>query len=353
MTVNIPFRRKETEHETEHCVIEEVVELAPADFDYFKTHLLEDFDFLTKNREKMGYSQDGTRHCLLVMATDNDDGILVDAQGSNYARYSAYLPKARQAWLLEQYNSLADFVKEMHSHVERAVQTAIANQMDGSYYLQFKDFPDPMTNPLFDHKLLEEMLSERPEFSSVETMSDEILVAISPEYQKEELDLSEYRELCKEDVEIMLAKHMLFLRDAGGEIANFSGCVMRNIDLPHAIFNNAVIEDAAFVDCNLSEADMNFVSAHGAVFKNCDLSHFYGDEGDFTKARFIGCDMHQALTMHANYTGAEFNHCNVERMLLEGCCLAQTEWTETDSNVADTYRAVYSAEEYSSEMKMD
>lgn len=346
MIINIPFQRKESEFEPEQCMVEKTIELTGAEFEYFKTHLLEDTDFLIENREAMGYSKDGVRHCLLVMSTEGDDGILVDAQGSNYARYSAYFPNARQVLLLGQYQSLSDFAKEMHGHAENAVRKVLENQTDGSYYLKPTDFPDPISNPLFDHNLLGEMLSERSEFSSVETMSDEILVAVAPEYQIKEIDLSNHRELTKEDVEIMLAKHMLFLRDAGGERANFSDCVMRDMDLTRAVFNNAIIGNAIFIDCNLTEADLNFASAQGAVFKDCDLSHFYGDEADFSNAKFIGCDLHQALTMHANYTEAEFNGCNVERTLLEGCCLAQAEWINTDNSVANTYRAVYSTEEY-------
>ena len=347
MIINIPFQRKEADIDPEPCTIEGVVEISADEFQYFKTHLMKDYDFLMINREKMGYSEDGVRHCLLVLPQDGDDGILVDTQGANYARYSSYLPNARQMMSVGQYQSLLDFVSEMYGQAQSAVDKVLKNQQDGAYCLKDTTFPDRQT-PLFSYPLLGEMLSERPEFSSVNVMGDEMLIAVAPEYLKEKIDLSKYRQLTEDDVDIMLAKHMLFLRDAGGEQANFSGCLIKNATLPHAVFNNAILENAVFIECNLSESDMNFVSAHGAMFKDCDLTHMYGDEADFTCAKFLGCNMRQALTMHANYTGAAFDHCNVERMLLEGCCLAQTEWNETDDNVADTFRAVYSVEDYDS-----
>ena len=163
------------------------------------------------------------------------------------------------------------------------------------------------------------------------------------------IDESQYRELTSDDVDIMLAKHMLYMRDAGGEQANFSGCLIKDKGLSHAVFNGAIISNAAFVDCDLSEADLNFASAHGAKFINCDMEHIYGDEADFSYAQFTNCDMRHALTTHANYTGADFNQCNVERMLLQGCCLARVNWNGTDETVASRQGAVYTVEEYNGE----
>ena len=350
MKLRAVFQRKESDYDAvENCEVSRVVELPNGQFDYFIGHLLDDQDFLIELRSEMGYTEDGVRHCLLVLPEGGDDGVLVDAQGSSYARYSAFIPNARQQVILGQYQSLADFTKEMYGHAEEATQRILKNQVDGSYYLQLSDLPDPQTNPLFDHRLLGEMLSERPEFETVETMSSEILVSVAPEYQRKLIDESQYRELTSEDVDIMLAKHMLYMRDAGGEHANFSGCLIKNKGLSHAVFNGAIISNAAFVDCDFTEADLNFVTAHGTKFINCDMENIYGDEADFSYAQFTNCDMRHALTTHANYTGADFNQCNVERMLLQGCCLARVNWNGTDETVASRQGAVYTVEEYNGE----
>lgn len=184
MKLRAVFQRKESDYDAvENCEVSRVVELPNGQFDYFIGHLLDDQDFLIELRSEMGYTEDGVRHCLLVLPEGGDDGVLVDAQGSSYARYSAFIPNARQQVILGQYQSLADFTKEMYGHAEEATQRILKNQVDGSYYLQLSDLPDPQTNPLFDHRLLGEMLSERPEFETVETMSSEILVSVAPEYQ--------------------------------------------------------------------------------------------------------------------------------------------------------------------------
>ena len=77
---------------------------------------------------------------------------------------------------------------EAYRHAESAVKRILQNQVDGSYYLQASNLPDPIQNPMFDYQLLGQMLSERPEFAAVETMSSEILVSVAPEYQTEEID---------------------------------------------------------------------------------------------------------------------------------------------------------------------
>ncbi len=182
MKLHATFRRKDSEVETEDCIVSKVVEIPQERFDYFQSHLLEDTDFIIQNRGEMGYEADGTRHCILVLPEGGNDGILVDAQGSNYARYSSFLPNARQLYTIGQYQSLSDFASEMVHHANEAAEKILKNQEDGAYYLKATELPDS-TDPMFNYNLLGEMLSERPEFSTVETMTSEILVCVNPEYQ--------------------------------------------------------------------------------------------------------------------------------------------------------------------------
>ena len=349
MKLKAVFERKEARFEPMDCEISKVVELPREQYNLFASRLLADHEFLIELRDEMGITEDGVRHCLLVLPEGGDDGILVDAQGSSYARYSSFLPNARQQIILGQYQSLTDFAKEMYQYAESATQKILKGQSEGCYYLDASDIPELFDNPMLNYWLLGQMLSERPEFNTVQTLNKEILVEIAHEYQKTYVDKGQYRELSTDEVDIMLAKHMLFLRDAGGERADFSGCLLKDMGLSHAVFNNAIIGNAVFVQCDLSEADMNFASAQGAKFIECDMSHVYGDEADFSYAQFTGCNLNHALTTHANYTGADFNSCNVESMLLQGCCLAMTGWNGTDQSKAKTQGAVYSVEEYADE----
>ena len=71
-----------------------VIQLSAQQFQNFSANLLRDMPFLIANKHLTGYDKGVTR-CLLVTTRRNRDGILVDCQGFDYARYSAYVPDKR------------------------------------------------------------------------------------------------------------------------------------------------------------------------------------------------------------------------------------------------------------------
>lgn len=71
-----------------------VIQLTAQQFHHFSANLLRDMPFIAANRDLTGHDKGVTR-CLLVTTRSNQDGILVDCQGFNYARYSAYVPDKR------------------------------------------------------------------------------------------------------------------------------------------------------------------------------------------------------------------------------------------------------------------
>lgn len=72
--------------------IEEVVELEPEEFKAFSESLLDDHDFIAQRVDKMFMDTDKVWHCILVKARGTDEGILVESEGYEYARYAAYYP---------------------------------------------------------------------------------------------------------------------------------------------------------------------------------------------------------------------------------------------------------------------
>ncbi len=70
--------------------IVKVIELTQRQFRYFYSHLLEDMPFITANKNLTGYDK-GLNRCLLVTARKNQDAVLVDCQGYNFPRYTAYV----------------------------------------------------------------------------------------------------------------------------------------------------------------------------------------------------------------------------------------------------------------------
>ena len=92
------MQRKVSDYPLDRCKIETLVVLEHEDFENFRNNLLSDHDFIKENIDSMYVDSEGTMHCLLVLDEDTPhgtpDGILVESEGANYARYSSYLPNA-------------------------------------------------------------------------------------------------------------------------------------------------------------------------------------------------------------------------------------------------------------------
>ena len=94
MIIQAELRRKQSEYEGEACSVDKVIELPVQRFKQFSRALLADYDFIAENKNAIRHDEDA-RHCLLILDAEGTDGFLIDPQGYNYARYSAFVPNAR------------------------------------------------------------------------------------------------------------------------------------------------------------------------------------------------------------------------------------------------------------------
>jgi len=94
LTTKAAFDRKVKDFEPKNCVIEKVITLKPQDYDAFSKNLLSDYDFIKDNKDLQYFGEDATCHCILVVGEERSDGVLVQGEGYDYCRYSAFLPNA-------------------------------------------------------------------------------------------------------------------------------------------------------------------------------------------------------------------------------------------------------------------
>lgn len=350
--IDAVMRRKDTEIEAEPCVVAKVIELPMDDFFRFRNHLLEDYSFLTDNNDLMGFDDDNNRHCLLILGKDYDDGILVDTQGCSYARYTAHVPNGRQLAEINQYQSLNDFNQRMVAVAEDVTSKVLENHDGGVYYIGEKDIPISIDDRMFSYPLLSEMLSERDEIGVMERFSKELAVTVNPKYLLNVNGEGKATVLTQDDVDIMLAKHMLFLKDAGGEQADFTNCVIKFGNLSHAVLNGAILNNTVFVNCKLTDAEMCSADAVGAKFYSCELRGACCEETDFSYAKFRHCTMHNMIATHSCFVGADFESCTIKGMSLKNCCIDRATWDNTDISSAKTEGISTSYEEWSSDNEL-
>lgn len=126
--------RKEPRFHLCECTIEKVVVLPEAEYRYFCERMLEKYNFIAENRDLMrAESLQGKElyHCLLVMGEDSEDGVLVESEGADYARYASYQPNVK-SYLREQMRMAADDI----------LYGELGKQADGSWIIGWDDIKE-------------------------------------------------------------------------------------------------------------------------------------------------------------------------------------------------------------------
>lgn len=88
MKINAVLRCKEPEIKPRAYEVSDVITLSDAEFRNVMKEPLKDREYL-KGRT-------GQDTCMLLLSKTGNDGILVDTQGYDYPRYSAFIPNARE-----------------------------------------------------------------------------------------------------------------------------------------------------------------------------------------------------------------------------------------------------------------
>ena len=93
--MKVNFTRKPTLEEIypqSEFIIEKVVRLTPEEFHELITHPLEDREYVKENKNLMYQDSKGYYHCIYIVADTYAYGILIESEGADYPRYTAYLP---------------------------------------------------------------------------------------------------------------------------------------------------------------------------------------------------------------------------------------------------------------------
>lgn len=96
------------------CAVEKVIEVSDEEFQHFiEAPTLRNY-YLPQYKNLMGFYDD-THHGVLFVNEENGDGLLVNSEGADYARYSQYIPNAREI---------------IQRHEQTAALDALKNHMD-------------------------------------------------------------------------------------------------------------------------------------------------------------------------------------------------------------------------------
>ncbi len=348
MFLNVAFRRKENEFELSPCYVSKVIELEKEQYDYFKNNLLDEHQFLIDNRDLMSEDSQNVTNALLVLCKDREDGYLVDAQGSSYARYTAHLPNARRLYDMERYSSMGKYMTDMVKIADECVSRVLKGQDDGVYSIKISNLKQDFKMDSIDENLLLDMLSEREEISIKDCYDGVISVDVMPEFiaQKGQTNL---KTISPDDLRTKLAKHYLWLHDEyGGVQADLSGYYITDFNFDRQDMCSVVMNGAKFVNCSFWETSLCSAECAGTIFNSCNMMDITAEECNFHNSKFRYCRMERGVYTHSNFHKTLFAQCDVNGTSFQNACIAESDWIDTDFEAAYMQNTSSSLEDWES-----
>ncbi len=101
MVIHAKLMRKETDFTPTTCIVDAAIPVSTEEFYKLRNQPMQEHPLIEKHYSNMFTEREGVKHCILIYDAKQGDGLLIDAEGANYARYAQYIPGAKT--LIEQY----------------------------------------------------------------------------------------------------------------------------------------------------------------------------------------------------------------------------------------------------------
>ena len=325
MIYKAQFETKRNRVDFDECDIKFSVGLSKEDFDHLRTNLLEESKFIKPYLHMLDRTAE-VDQAILFTCDDEKYGLIVIPSDTGYAKYTAFVPDARRMPAHMQYSSLDQHDEEMTRIVGLYSQRALRDQEDGEYNLDFDEIYDEFKFRDFNQNLFLDMLRDRPEFDDINYYDGVFTIKIGREYLSDD----EYYRLYQDDIDIMEAKHILWMHDAGGEQADFRGCEMDGIDFKDKTFAGAIFDDCIITNSDFENAMLMSASFNQAEINKCDFTNATAEEVKAKNAAFIDCTFNQADFIESDFNGTRFDNCDFSCISMEKSCIKGTEFFGTE-----------------------
>ncbi len=303
-------------------VIADTVELSEDAYANFCENPGESYLFLEKFKDNTYVDENGIARCGLVLCKGRDDGILIMTYDNDYARYTSPLPCARQIAMLQKYPSLDRYAQSMARITDHYATMAVTNQAEGECHIKESSVADQLSqaDEAVNVPLFLDMMTDRPEIADIRCSHMGWFTAtVAEDYLKQTEPL---RELTQEEVDVKCAKHTLWFHGAdGGEQADFSGCLLHDINLSNRQLLNAIFDGATLVDVNMRNSELCYSTFNGTHFHDCELTGITAEECEFRGATVRESSAHDAVFTHSNFAWAKLLDSNAYGSDFTNCCL--------------------------------
>ncbi len=175
------FKRKPEYFSAVSVEVERVIRISGAELDaLFQKPYLE-YDFIKQHIDDMYVDEKDVYHAILVMSDERVDGLLIESEGSDYARYASYVPCAAIAAS----PFLSELVTMLNTAANYIAATGREYQEDGGFEVDLSSLENKGTSCLQHDAFLREslitVLLERDEIAHAEIKEGILSVKFEPE----------------------------------------------------------------------------------------------------------------------------------------------------------------------------
>ncbi len=324
MIYNVQLEQKRSRIDFDECDVKFSVGLSKEEFYHLRTNLLEESEYIKPYLHMLDRGAE-VEQAILFTCDNEKYGLIVIPSETGYARYTAFVPDSTRMPEHLQYSSLDEYDREMMRIVDKYAKQAVENQSDGEYNLDLDEVYDDFKFREFNQNLFLDMLRERPEFDDISHSAGVYTAMIAKDY----LSKDEYYRLYQVDIDIMEAKHILWMHSAGGEQADFRGCKMDGIDFSSKNFSGAIFDDSIITNSMFENAILIGSSFNQAEINTCSFKNASAEEVKANDAAFIDCDFTQADFIESSFVGTRFDNCDFCCITMEISCIRDTEFYRT------------------------
>ncbi len=182
------FERKATSFTAKQVKVETVVRVSGAELDMLLEKPFLSYDFIKEHTDDMYVDEEGVYHCILAVSDERMDGLLIESEGTAYARYASYVPYA--AVLTDPV--LRDLLENLRYTAEKILLVGRENGKNRCSVIEMEklqgyDRLDIIENPVLQ-KILSVMLQAREEIVKLEIGADIIRLEFVGEQQELQIE---------------------------------------------------------------------------------------------------------------------------------------------------------------------
>ncbi len=143
--------------------VKKVIPLYGKRFEQMRDHPLDDCPEIIENRDLM-YMKGNTAHCILFLDANGSDGILVEAEGSDYARKSQFISNARA---IVEANDITAGEHQLHAELKAMADRIAELAHTGQKHFVFEDMLGDEDLRVLMIRTVAEILDRREDLAEV------------------------------------------------------------------------------------------------------------------------------------------------------------------------------------------